>query len=52
MSKSKPREMEMGWGMGTGPSVLLAVSQRNMWVRGDHARTSSGPLADPWIGRS
>lgn len=40
-----------GMGMGTGPSVLLAISQRNMWMRGDHACTSSGPLADPWIGK-
>lgn len=35
-----------------GPSVLLAISQRNMWVaEEDHACTSSGPPVDPWIGR-
>lgn len=36
------RRGEMEW--GGGPSVLLAISQRNMWVREDHACTSSGPL--------
>lgn len=31
--------------MGPEPSVLLAISQRNMWVKKeDHACTSSGPL--------
>lgn len=42
MSKTKA-EGDGGW--GTGPSVLLAISQRNMWVRKeDHAGTLSGPL--------